>query len=226
MGQQRIVWKFNLSRAGGFFERLIGIMKRCLSKVIGRKLLSFGELEEVLLDVEQTMNNRPLSYQGEEFEEPVLTPNVLLRGKNAPVLEESLEVVGEEITRRAAFVQRSKEHLRKRFLKEYVHALDERRRSVTQAAETLPKTGVVVILKGDTKDKAKWKLVVRGLKVKLGNGYVVERPLQLVCDLELGGESVLKELNSKAKPFIPEPRHSRKSKDMARDLIKSVQICE
>ena len=238
MGQKHIVWKFNLSRApwwGGFFERLIGIMKRCLSKVIGRKLLSFSELEEVLLDVEQTMNNRPLAYQGEEFEEPVLTPNILLRGKNSPIVEEDLEMVGEKITKRAAFVQRSKEQLRKRFLREYVHALDERRRSVMIAAENLPKTGGVVLLKGDTKDKAKWKLgrvvrrvtgndgTVRGLKLKLGNGYAVERPLQLVCDLEIGGESAVKELNPKAKPFIPEPRPSRKSKDMARDFIKSVR---
>ena len=42
------------------------------------------------------MNNRPLAYQGEEFEEPVLTPNILLRGKNSPVLEEDLEMVGEK----------------------------------------------------------------------------------------------------------------------------------
>jgi hypothetical protein len=43
MGQKRIMWKFNLSRApwwGGFFERLIGIIKRCLSKVIGSCCLS------------------------------------------------------------------------------------------------------------------------------------------------------------------------------------------
>jgi hypothetical protein len=53
------------------------------------------------------MNNQPLSYQREEFEEPVLTPNILLRGKNSQVLEEDLEVVGEEITKRAVFVQRT-----------------------------------------------------------------------------------------------------------------------
>ena len=44
LATQRIKWKFNLSRAlwwGGFFERLIGIMKRSLSKVVGKKLLTF-----------------------------------------------------------------------------------------------------------------------------------------------------------------------------------------
>ena len=46
-----------MSRApwwGGFFERLIGMMKSGLSKSIGRALLKFEELEEVLLDVEPT----------------------------------------------------------------------------------------------------------------------------------------------------------------------------
>ncbi|XP_047139059.1 uncharacterized protein LOC124814979 [Hydra vulgaris] len=46
---QAIKWRFNLSRApwwGGLFERLIGIMKKSLSKTIG-KVLTFNELEEV-----------------------------------------------------------------------------------------------------------------------------------------------------------------------------------
>ena len=50
--------------------------------------LTYSELEEVLLDVECTMNNRPLCYQGEDFENQVTTPNILLRGKPARLLED------------------------------------------------------------------------------------------------------------------------------------------
>ena len=71
MGALNIKWKFNLARAslgggggGDFFERLVGIMKRGLSKVIGRRLLAHPELEEVLLNCKTTMKNRPLLYQG------------------------------------------------------------------------------------------------------------------------------------------------------------------
>lgn len=77
LATKEIGWKFNMSRApwwGGFFERLICIMKNALSKAIGRALLRFEELEEVLLDVESFLNNRPLCYIGEEFETPVITP--------------------------------------------------------------------------------------------------------------------------------------------------------
>ena len=56
-------------------------MKRSLSKTIGKKILTFPELEEVLLDVKCTTNDRPLCYQGEEFGHQVTMPNILLRGK-------------------------------------------------------------------------------------------------------------------------------------------------
>jgi hypothetical protein len=76
-----IVWQFNLSRApwwGGHFERLIGLMKSAFYKVIGQGLLSWAELTEVLLDVEVTLNNRPLTYMEEDIQLPPLTPNLLL----------------------------------------------------------------------------------------------------------------------------------------------------
>ena len=51
---QRIERQFNLDRTpwwGGFLERLIAIMKKSLSKAIGRGFLTYSELEEVLLDI-------------------------------------------------------------------------------------------------------------------------------------------------------------------------------
>ena len=162
LGGLEIKWRFNLARApwwGGFFEHLVGIMKRSLSKVIGKSLLTYQELEEVLLDVEMTMNNRPLLYQGEEFEKPVLTPNTLLRGVPIPILEEDLEKIEEENgTKRMRFLEISKQHLRKRFIKEHLHVLEERQQWSEGNNERIPSTGAVVRLKGEAKDKAMWKL--------------------------------------------------------------------
>ena len=244
MGKLNIKWKFNLARApwwGGFFERLIGIMKRTLSKVIGRSLLRFDELEEVLIDVETSMNNRPLIYQGEEFERPVITPNILLRGNPVPVVEEYLELLGDEseVTKRMKLLQRSKSKLRQRFMNEYVHALEERQQlSSDKQGVAIPEDGVVVLLKGETKQRAQWKLgrvqgkvtgkdgVVRGLKLKLGSGYVVERPLQLVCDLEIGGENrtpIQKWTpNPEAAEFVPRRGPARRAKDAAQRWIEVV----
>ena len=43
-------------------------MKRCLSKQIGKALLTYDELKDALMDTENFMNNRPLTYMGEEAE--------------------------------------------------------------------------------------------------------------------------------------------------------------
>ena len=238
MGGLEIKWKFNLARApwwGGFFERLVGIMKRSLSKVISKSLLTYQELEEVLLDVEMTMNNRPLLYQGEEFEKPVLTPNTLLRGEPIPILEEDLEKIGEEnVTKRMRFLEISKQHLRKRFIKEYVHALEERQQRSERNNERIPRTGAVVMLKGEAKDKAMWKLgrvvskitgkdgTVRGLKLKQGNGYIVERPLQLVCNLEIGGEDPKWKPNPEVEAFVPRVVPDLRAKQIAKDQIRNI----
>ena len=251
--EQGIQWRFNMSRApwwGGFFERLIGIMKRSLSKVVGKSTLRLEELEEVLLDVKCVMNNRPLCYQGEEFEEQVITPNILIRGRPYTVLEQDIEQIeaDDKLTRRLLFIKRSKDQLRKRWMGEYLRALQERQRDNNKKEPTIPKVGAVVLLKEDTKNKAYWRLgrvvsnirgvdgTVRGLKLKLGNGCMVERPLQLVCDLEVGGEVEGHTLNPDAPEFNPrkaqveeegrEPRPGRRAKAIARDQIKSVAVHE
>ena len=56
---------FNLGRAplwGGQFERMVGIVKGSLYRTIGNGFLTWTELEEVVLDVEVAVNNRPLGY--------------------------------------------------------------------------------------------------------------------------------------------------------------------
>ncbi|XP_070571221.1 uncharacterized protein [Ptychodera flava] len=201
-----IEWKFNMSRSpwwGGFFERLIGIMKRSLSKAIGRALLKFEELEEVLLDVETFMNNRPLCYMEENFEQVVITPNLLLRGQPARFLEESIDDMDDSrdvMSKRLKYLRSCRENVRKRWLNEYLHALQERcSKRVEAKDQELPGKNSIVLLKDTTKNRANWKIgrivdnivgkdgVIRGYKIRTGSGYVVERPLQLVCDLEVNG---------------------------------------
>ena len=62
--------------------------------------------------------------------------------------------------------------------------------------------------------------VVRGMKLRQGNGYIVERPLQLVCNLETGGENPDYKLNPEAELFVPRVRPSRRTKQIANKLFK------
>ena len=67
-----------------------------MSKAIGRGFLTYSEQEEVLLDIECSINSRPLCYQGEDCENEVITPNILLHGRPARLLEEGLQKLNEE----------------------------------------------------------------------------------------------------------------------------------
>ncbi len=255
LAKNEIVWKFNLSRApwwGGFFERLIGVMKSTLSKVIGKALLSFDELRRVILDTEIHMNNRPLCYVGEDFDHPVITPNILLHNRPSVAIDESIltdedfDYNAKDILKRSRFIQKCKDDIRKRWTREYLHSLEERRRGSVRTNDATPTVGAVVLIKDSiTENKGKWKLgrivsevrghdnVLRGYEVLLGNGYTVERPLQLVGDLEIDNKSTgfiqkrkvkkNSQLNVNVKEFVP---RNRSAKTVAKDGIRSVQIVE
>ncbi|XP_042911743.1 uncharacterized protein [Parasteatoda tepidariorum] len=81
--RKRISWKFNPPSApwwGGFFERLIGVLKGILRKVLGRACLNEEELATVLCDAESLINSRPITYLSEDPEDlSALTPSMFLQ---------------------------------------------------------------------------------------------------------------------------------------------------
>ena len=107
MIKEEIQWKFSLSRApwwGGQFERMMGLVKQCLYKTTGRANLSQKEFEEIVLDIEVTLNNRPLMYVEEDIQMPVLTPNTLLYGQPLLLPGEDLDEDVPELQRRQRYM--------------------------------------------------------------------------------------------------------------------------
>ena len=71
--------------------------------------------------------------------------------------------------------------------------------------------------------------MVRGYKLKTGTGYVVERPVQLVCDLEISGstdEPILKEKVENSNDTNTHERISRRAKLAAIDKIVGITMNE
>ena len=221
---------------------MVGIVKSCLSKVIGCALLSYAELEETLLDVECFANNRPLCYVGEEFEQQTVTPNILIRGKPANFLEEDIDTLDDtsDVTRRLRYLKTCRLQLRKRWVKEYLHALEERSKTQAIANKKVPAEGSMVLIKDSIKNTGKWKPgrveiqikgkdgVLRGFKIRTGNGYIVERPVQLVADLEIGAQPQPQNtgLNPEVPEFRPRQLPRRAAKNVARNRMIGIAMNE
>ena len=86
LANRQIDWQFIMEQApwwGGFWERLVRSVKRCLKKSVGRSLLTFEELCTLVVEIEATLNNRPLTYiyDDEEGLSYPLTPADLIYRK-------------------------------------------------------------------------------------------------------------------------------------------------
>ena len=73
-----VKWLFIVELAawkGGFYERLVSLVKRALRKSVNRQLLTYVQLQTVLKEVESTVNSRPLVYVCDDIDSTItLTP--------------------------------------------------------------------------------------------------------------------------------------------------------
>ena len=200
LAYQGIKWQFNLSRApwwGGQFERMVGLVKGALYKCIGNGLLSWAELQEILLDIEVALNNRPLSYVDEDIQLLILTPSFFLYGQPNMLPElEPHRIEEHDLRKRAKYLRKCKDTLWSRWTREYLRGLRERHRLKHKGDMTYPSKGEDVIIKSEERNRAHWKLgvvedlitgrdgVIRGAKLKSGKSQL-ERPIQHLYPLEL-----------------------------------------
>jgi hypothetical protein len=79
----RIDWRFNPLIAawwGGWWKRLIRLLKQLLKKTLGRASLTYDEVETILCNCEAVINSRPLTYVSEDAADLApLAPNMFLR---------------------------------------------------------------------------------------------------------------------------------------------------
>lgn len=113
LAHQNITWHFNLNRApwwGGQFERMVVLVKGALYKSIGGANLTCSELEEVILDVEITLNNRPLTYLEDDVQLPTLTPHAMMFGQPNQLPEDDPDAIeSKDLRKRARYLCRCKD---------------------------------------------------------------------------------------------------------------------
>ena len=95
LGNRGIEWKFIPKRGPwycGFWERLIGLTKLSLKKVLDKTNITLDELQTITAEIEAVLNDRPLTYVSSELddEEP-LTPSHLLYDRRITYLPHPLQ---------------------------------------------------------------------------------------------------------------------------------------
>ena len=203
-------WNFITERApwfGGFYERLVQSVKRCLRKTLRNAKLNYEELNTHLIEVEGVLNSRPLTYLYDEIGEP-LTPSHLImcrRILDRPNQREICDIVSnaKSLKGRAKYLSIILEHFRTRFKREYLTALRE--------FHTLKKTlnnrvickGHIVTVYEDKRPRQMWRLgrivdLIRGNDQNVrsaivrvySNGRIIDirRPVKLLYPVELSEE--------------------------------------
>ncbi|XP_055932063.1 uncharacterized protein LOC129962342 [Argiope bruennichi] len=124
---QRITWKFIPPSAawwGGFWERIVQMVKKLLRRVLGNACLHYEELVTMLCDCEAVINSRPLTYLSED-------PNVLIPVSPSMFIQD-IPTMGvpdldqldtTDVKRRLKYRLNLRQPLRNRFRREYLGIL-------------------------------------------------------------------------------------------------------
>ena len=120
-----IKWNYNLRKtpwAGGFFERLIRSVKRCLRKLLNVLKVNYEDLLTILIEIQRVINKRPLTYNYNDVNSEPLTPNHLIIGRRLHInyFNENSTLVGTN-----QFLEKSIERFWKLWSKEYLGSLRE-----------------------------------------------------------------------------------------------------
>ena len=84
LGREGVTWKFILKKVpwfGGYWERLIRLMKMAIKRTLGRACIILVTLETIVVEIETILNDSPLTYISDDPADPEpLTPTHLLHG--------------------------------------------------------------------------------------------------------------------------------------------------
>ena len=200
-------WPFIPARApwyGGFWERLIGLTKTSLKKILGRRFVSMETLQTIVTEIEAVLNDRPLTHVSSNLHdlEP-LTASHLLYGRKMTSLPYPEHYTDDDVTvvqsDQTTLTHRSRTQANiisqfwKRWRSEYLTALREYHKTTGSREERIRVRDVVQI--HDEGPRSRWSLAVveelitgndgsvRAAKMKTKQGFTT-RPIVKLYPIE------------------------------------------
>lgn len=193
---RKIEWRLNPPSApwwGGWWERMVGILKSLLRRVLGRSSVNYEELLTLISECEAIVNERPLTYVPDgDHELAVITPAMFLHELDEVGFPEYDFIGPTDFSGRLKYRNDLKKQLRERFRSEYLGQL---KLCSTKRKEHNLKQGDIVLIGDDNVKRQQWPIgrvmelvkgndgSVRMVRVKTASG-VLSRPVQRLYLLE------------------------------------------
>lgn len=244
-----IQWRFTTELApwqGGFYERLVSLVKRAFRKGLGRRVLSPDELLTFLCEVESMINTRPLTYVGDDLDAQVLSPSTFITGRHNLALPckdtaddldyhlpGTLTTTAEDLRTSWMSQQRHLDEMWNIWKSEYLLSLRERpQRPLSSSASVprVPNVGEIVLISDPDQPRGSWPLAkiihltpsqdgsIRSVTLRTATRQEMHRPISKIYPLELSTASTDNQPDpSTSVPPTPErPRRSAASEAFAR----------
>jgi len=198
LSNEKVQWLFNPPSSphfGGAWESLVQSAKRAPKAVVGKQRVNDKTLLTFMAEVESLMNGRPLTHVStDDSDEEALTPNHFLLGRGNPNFPP--DVVNDKDLRsrkRWKQAQVMTQHFWKRWLREYLPTLTQRRKWTKDARNV--SEGDFVLVVDENSPRGCWPLgrVLRALPGDDGRVRAAEvrtktgaytRPVVNLCLLE------------------------------------------
>ena len=194
-----VKWYFNPPAAphfSGVHEVMIKAAKRAIYSILGNADITDEELQSAIIGAEGLINSRPLTYQSANEKDIVpLTPNHFLHGQvGGQFAPDSVDIEPFNPWKRWRLVQELVRHFWARWLKEWLPALNSRKKWYAEKRD-IAIDDIVLVMATDT-PRGKWPLGrvvqtypgpdgrVRTVDVKVGSG-TMRRPIIKLCPLEM-----------------------------------------
>ena len=192
-----VQWSFNppeASHQGGIWERIIRSVRKILGALLKEQLVNDETLSTLLCEVERILNDRPLTSLSDHPDDPEpLTPSKLLLLRSNSCFPPDVFKGHDKYSKRWRQVQCLADSFWKRWMKEYLPALQTRQKwSVSRRNFAL---GDLVLVVDDKTPRGRWPMglieevfpdsngYVRSVKVKTATS-VYRRDIRKLCLLE------------------------------------------
>lgn len=233
LSERRLQWKFITPRAasqGGMWERLVGLLKVTMRKVLGNSYLHLRELRTLVTQIEAKLNDRPITYISDDDSLQPLTPSDLMFGFRLQELPCEIDVEEildpsfashDRLNKRYKYCTVILAHFWRRWRGEYLLSLRERFDSVSSVPGKIPVVGDVVLIHEDC-SRLGWRLgkivslyngrdgYCRSATVKTQNS-TYDRPINKLYPLEIRSIDFSSDTGNATEPFVKNNLPKRKA---------------